>query len=153
MTLTSTLVGGECSAVNHRLFNVGHHAPGTHSKGAWMGPRTGLDTVEERRTLLLPGSVVRWGTMLQTGRLPVLESRSKWIFFINLPNPSSRTMALWLNQPLTEMSTRYLPGGKKRPACRADKLAAICEPNVWNVGVSTSRNPNGLPPWPVTWIT
>jgi hypothetical protein len=33
-------------------------------------------------------------------------------------------------QPLTEMSTRNLkknkPGGKVRPACRADNLAAIC---------------------------
>jgi hypothetical protein len=26
-----------------------------------------------------------------------------------------------------EMSTRYLPGGKKRPARRADDLAAISE--------------------------
>jgi hypothetical protein len=29
----------------------------------------------------------------------------------NLPNPSSRNMALGSNQPLTEMSTRNLPGG------------------------------------------
>jgi hypothetical protein len=28
------------------------------------------------------------------------------------PNPSSRTMALRSTQPLTEMSTRHLPGGK-----------------------------------------
>jgi hypothetical protein len=41
------------------------------------------------------------------------------------------------------MSTRNLPGGKKRPARRADNLAAICEPNE-NVGASTSRNPKGL---------
>jgi hypothetical protein len=31
---------------------------------------------------------------------------------------------------LTEMSTRNLPGGKKRPARRADNLTAICEPIV-----------------------
>jgi hypothetical protein len=31
---------------------------------------------------------------------------------------------------LTKMSTRNLPGGKKRPARRADSLAAICVPNV-----------------------
>jgi hypothetical protein len=29
-----------------------------------------------------------------------------------------------------KMSTRNLPGGKKRPARRADNLTAICEPNV-----------------------
>jgi hypothetical protein len=51
--------------------------------------------------------------------------------FFNLPNPSSRIMALWSTQPLTEMSTRKLPGGKKPPARIADKPAIICEPNVW----------------------
>jgi hypothetical protein len=40
-------------------------------------------------------------------------------------------MALGSTQPLTEMSTRKLTGGKKRPARRADNLAAIYEPNVW----------------------
>jgi hypothetical protein len=48
----------------------------------------------------------------------------------NLPNPSSRTMALRSTQPLRETSTRNLPGGKKRPARRADNLAAVYEPNV-----------------------
>jgi hypothetical protein len=33
------------------------------------------------------------------------------IFFFNLPNPFGRTMALGSTQPLTEMSTRNLPGG------------------------------------------
>jgi hypothetical protein len=39
----------------------------------------------------------------------------KVIGFFNLPNPSSRTVALVLAQPLTEMSTRNLPEGE-RPA-------------------------------------
>jgi hypothetical protein len=30
-------------------------------------------------------------------------------------------------QPVTEMSTRSLPGGKGRPARKADKLTVICE--------------------------
>jgi hypothetical protein len=42
-------------------------------------------------------------------------------------NPSSRTMALGLTQPLTEMSTRNIPAGKQRPAHKADNLTAICE--------------------------
>jgi hypothetical protein len=49
------------------------------------------------------------------------------IGFFNSPNPSSRTMALGSTQPLTEMSTRNLPGGKGRSACKADNLTAICE--------------------------
>jgi hypothetical protein len=47
--------------------------------------------------------------MLQAGK-----SRDRfpmtWIFF-NLPNPSSRTMALGSTQPLTEMSSKNLLGG------------------------------------------
>jgi hypothetical protein len=37
-------------------------------------------------------------------------------------------MALESTQPLTEMSTRNLPGGKGRPARKADNLTAICKP-------------------------
>jgi hypothetical protein len=39
-------------------------------------------------------------------------------------------MALGSTQAQTEMSTRNLPGVKKRPARRVDNLAAIYEPNV-----------------------
>jgi hypothetical protein len=60
-------------------------------------------------------------------RAPVLM-RSLDIF--NLPNSSSRTMALGSAQPLTEMSTRNLPGGKGRPARKVNNLTAICEPIV-----------------------
>jgi hypothetical protein len=47
-----------------------------------------------------------------------------------LPNPSSRTMPLEFTEPLTEISTRNIPGGKSRPARKAQNLAAICEPIV-----------------------
>jgi hypothetical protein len=57
------------------------------------------------------GSVVGWGTMLQAwrsrGSIP-----DEVIGFFNWPNPFSCTMGLWSTQPLTEMSTRNLPGGK-----------------------------------------
>jgi hypothetical protein len=39
-------------------------------------------------------------------------------------------MALGSTQPLTEMSTRNLPGGKGLPASKAGNLTAICEPSV-----------------------
>jgi hypothetical protein len=39
-------------------------------------------------------------------------------------------MALGSTRPLTEMSTRNLLGCKRRPARRADNLAAICEPII-----------------------
>jgi hypothetical protein len=67
--------------------------------------------------------------MLLAGRSQVrFPLRSLDIF--NLPNPSSRTMALVSTEPLTEMSTRNLHGGKGRPARKAENLTAICEPIV-----------------------
>jgi hypothetical protein len=56
------------------------------------------------------------------------------------PNLSSSITALGSTQPLREMSFRDLPGGKGRPACKAD-LTAICELIVEkNVGGSKSHN-------------
>jgi hypothetical protein len=49
------------------------------------------------------------------------------IVFFNWQNPSNSIMALGLTQPLTEMSTRNLPGGKGRLVHKADNLTAICE--------------------------
>jgi hypothetical protein len=49
------------------------------------------------------------------------------------PNPSSLTIALGSTQPLTEMSTRNLPGDKGLPVRKADNLTAICEPAVWKM--------------------
>jgi hypothetical protein len=46
----------------------------------------------------------------------------------NLPNPSSRTMALGSTQSLTEMSTRNLPGDKRLPSSppSASRLSRKC---------------------------
>jgi hypothetical protein len=66
--------------------------------------------------------------MLQAGRSLVRVPDE--VNFFNLPNPSSRTMALGSTQPLTKKSTRELPGGKTRRARKADNFAAIYEPNV-----------------------
>jgi hypothetical protein len=92
-------------------------------------------------TWSMNGEWIFW-KMLQAGRLPVRVPNE--VDFFNLPNPSSRTMALVSTQPLTKMSTRNLPGGKNRPATRADNLAAICEPNVWKYGSLNLSNPKGL---------
>jgi hypothetical protein len=74
------------------------------------------------------GSVVGWGAMIQTGRLRVRVPWGYWIF--DTHNPYGRTMVLGSTHPPTEMSTRYLYGGKERPARRADNFPVICEPIV-----------------------
>jgi hypothetical protein len=48
--LTSSLVGGELSA-----SCSGRFAPGERVPGGWVGPRTGLDDVEKRNFLPIPG--------------------------------------------------------------------------------------------------
>jgi hypothetical protein len=75
------------------------------------------------------GSVVGWGTMLQAGRSRDLIPM-RWIFFFNWPNPYSQAMDLGSTHPLTEMSTRNIPGGKGRPVREADNLTAMYEPIV-----------------------
>jgi hypothetical protein len=49
--------------------------------------------------------------MLQAGRSRVLFPM-RLLDFFNLPNLSSRTMALGLTQPLTKMSTTNFPEGR-----------------------------------------
>jgi hypothetical protein len=81
--------------------------------------------------------------MLQARRSPVRVPDE--VDFFNLPNPSSRTMALGSTQPLTKMSTRNLPGGVKsgRRVGLTTLLPSMSRMSE-NVGASTSRNPKGL---------
>ena len=83
---------------------------------------------------LRPGSNPRtWVPKAST--LP-LDHRSRF---------SNRYTALGLTWPLTEMSTRnILCGGKRRPVCRADNLTTFMCRLSWNLGASTSWNPQGL---------
>jgi nitrous oxide reductase accessory protein NosL len=80
--------------------------------------------------------------MLKAGRSPARGPDE--VDFFNVPNPSSRIMALGSIQPITKMSTKKVPGGKMRPESRADNLAAIFVMNVRKVGASIFRDPKGL---------
>jgi hypothetical protein len=53
------LVGGEWSASRPGRYTPGERAPGSHWIGGWVGPRTGLDDVEKRKFLTLPGLELR----------------------------------------------------------------------------------------------
>jgi hypothetical protein len=52
----------------------------------------------------------------------VARSNADEVDFINLHNPSSRTMALGSTQPLTEMCTRNHPGSEGRPMLKLTTL-------------------------------
>jgi hypothetical protein len=62
----------------------------------------------EWRQQYLRGNVIGWDTMLQAGRSWVQVPMRSLIFFFNLPNPSTLTLALGSTQPLTEMGTRNI---------------------------------------------
>jgi hypothetical protein len=80
--------------------------------------------------------------MLQAGRSPVRVPDE--VDFLNLPNPSSRTMALGSTQPLKEISTRNLPRVKSGRRVGLTILPPSVSRMSENVGASTSRNPKGL---------
>jgi hypothetical protein len=53
--LISAPVGGQWSASRPGRFTYGERAPGTHWTEGWVGPRHGVDDVEKRKFLTLPG--------------------------------------------------------------------------------------------------
>jgi hypothetical protein len=78
---------------------------------------------------MLPSSLRHYATSRKVaGSIP-----DEVIGFFNWTNPSGRIMATESSQPLAEMSTRNLPGGKWSPARKADNITAICEPTVWKM--------------------
>jgi hypothetical protein len=78
------------------------------------------------------GSVPGWSAMLQAGRLRV-RFQIKSLDFFSVPSPSSRTIALGFTQPLTEMSTRTIPGSKVWPARKAHNFTTIYEQIVCKI--------------------
>jgi hypothetical protein len=57
--LTSALVGGEWSTSRSGRFTPGERVPGTHWRGGWVDLRAGLDNLETRKFLTLPGLELR----------------------------------------------------------------------------------------------
>jgi hypothetical protein len=57
--MTSALVGGVWSTSRPCRFTPVERAPGTHWIGGWVNPRAGLDYVEKRKFLALPGLKLR----------------------------------------------------------------------------------------------
>jgi hypothetical protein len=93
------------------------------------------------------GSVVGWGTMLQSRKVAV--SSPDEVDFFNWPKPSRLTIALGSTLPLTEMSTRNLPGwrgckGRDRSIRLTFLPPSVSRLSRENGGTSTSHSPMGL---------
>jgi hypothetical protein len=87
-------------------------------------------------------SVDNWRAILQAGRswdwVPVRS-----LNFLNVPYPSSHTMALGLTQPLTKWVPEDISGGKAWSARKADNLTTIHKPTdcIDSVETSASHSP------------
>ena len=88
------------------------------------------------------GGAVGWGSALQVGRSRVRFPIVSLEFFIDIIFLA--TMALGLTQPLTEINTRNISWGQRRPVCRADKLKTFMCRLSWNLRASDSWKPQGL---------
>ena len=66
------------------------------------------------------------------------------IGIFHLHNTSGRAMVLGLTQPLTEISTRNVSWGPRRPVRRADNPTIFMCRLSWYLGASASWNPQGL---------
>jgi hypothetical protein len=73
--LTSALVGGEWSASRPFRFTPGERVSGTHWIGGRVGPRAGLDYMEKRKFLTLPGLELR----------PIGQARSQSLYRLRYP--------------------------------------------------------------------
>jgi hypothetical protein len=68
--LTSELVGGEWSVSRPSCFTPGERVPSTHWIGGWVGPRAGLNDLEKRKFLTLPG--LKLGLLVRPTRSQLL---------------------------------------------------------------------------------
>jgi hypothetical protein len=81
---TWALAGGEWSASRPGRFTPEEKAPSTYWIGGWVGPRAGMDDLEKRKFLTVPGLEIR--NLVRPARLSYPGSHMVLVvfFFISI---------------------------------------------------------------------
>jgi hypothetical protein len=116
----SKLINSNCFTLHTYIYIYLYNQYSDHCN-RWLITSFGL-----HRSFIMWFLLHSWLKHYPTSRKNVCSFPVEVIEFFNWSNPSSRTMALESTQPLTDMSTRNLPGGKGWRVCRADSLTADC---------------------------
>jgi hypothetical protein len=88
--LTSALVGSEWSGSRPGRFIPGERAPDSRWRGGWVDSRAGLDDLEKRKFLTLPGLELR-----TLGRL----ARSQSLYRLRYPGSEDGTPVILVPEP------------------------------------------------------
>jgi hypothetical protein len=131
---------------SYTMTSVTLSCPCSCSLGRWIPLLAWLSIqLHFVHTLYLRGtcsSIIGWGIMLLAGRSRVHFTMRSSDFSVD--NPSSYTVALMSTQPLTEITTKTLPGVKGSWRKRLTSSPSSVSWLSGNVVALTSHNPVGL---------
>jgi hypothetical protein len=114
----SALAGRQCSVSRPGRFTLGERVPGTHCIGSWVDPRTGLDDLEKRKFLTLPGLELQpLSRPSRSQKLALYEfKQAVRIFSHVLFKPFQSCLLLWReNDLLCPLSVNF--------SCSSDELS------------------------------
>jgi hypothetical protein len=125
--LTLALVGGKWSASCPGRFTSVERAYGTHWIGGWMDPRAGLDDMEKRKFLTLPGLELR---------LLSRPARSQSLY--RLSYPGSVKYILYFIRHYTDlwkMQALYLVSWKNE-----EEIGLSCCSEIWHNKLADTKH-------------
>jgi hypothetical protein len=143
--LTSALAVGELSASHPGCFTRGERTPGTHWIGGWVDPRAGLDNVEKRKFLTLPGLELRLLSLpARSESLYRLRYQSVGMFIFPNVIPCCRSCGLFAFKDYGEVLSLCRHWDYWIPAFRENSPQSKTGVLKMRTSLKPSQNLNGL---------